>query len=156
MFLHKIPDSGLALLSWLLTCFIFIGVYFMVITFNRVARWIFGILTLILFSFEQFVGGVSLLRWNYFSSTFAIYGIDSSSVNAINAGVIGSALGVIIFICLLFPFLLATQLSNYRPGKWGVFGRFLGTWTKGAYSFSLFLVVELVVICVILFWRLLW
>lgn len=109
VFVHFTP-RGLALLGWMNVTALWITLVVAIISHKH--RWMGIVLTLILFIIEQFVAGLTLLKWNFWNSTFVVFHQQALYPNAMNLGILASVVAALVF-CIVYVILLVF----IRPGS---------------------------------------
>jgi hypothetical protein len=133
--LGHFTSYGIALVSWGVTTMIFVSLIMMIVD-NRRMAW-FGSFIVFL-SLEQFIGGLSLFKLNFWSSTYVIYGSHAYVANAANLGVIASALALAVFAIVWVGLLVMIRKDS--P---------LNVLTHVWVSFIMFLVFELAALAIL-------
>ncbi|EFA22862.1 hypothetical protein BIFGAL_03900 [Bifidobacterium gallicum DSM 20093 = LMG 11596] len=135
--LSMLEPRGVAMVSWEATLLGFIGLGMMIIDRHKIA-W-FSLFTLCLVV-EQFIAGLSLLKFNFWNSTYVIYGANARLANAANLGIIAAALGLAVFAVVWVGLLVCIKKTS--P---------LNVLTRVWVSFLFFIVIELLALAVVLF-----
>ena len=133
--LGHFTSYGIALVSCGVTTMIFVSLIMMIVD-NRRMAW-FGSFIVFL-SLEQFIGGLSLFKLNFWSSTYVIYGSHAYVANAANLGVIASALALAVFAIVWVGLLVMIRKDS--P---------LNVLTHVWVSFIMFLVFELAALAIL-------
>ncbi|KFI63719.1 hypothetical protein BCUN_1201 [Bifidobacterium cuniculi] len=89
-----VDSRGIVLVAWAVTAFMLVSLTMMLV--DRYRKTWFSIF-LVLLCGEQFIGGVSLLKFNFWYSTYVIYGEHARIANAANLGIIAAALALAAF-----------------------------------------------------------
>lgn len=103
-------------------------------------HWLWRILFAFALALEQLVAGVSLLKINFWYSTYVIYGDSAAIANAANLGIIGAGFGVAAFAVVRVGLLVVIKKES--P---------LNVLTRSWASFILFFVIEVIALLVVLF-----
>ncbi len=129
---------GLALIAWMDVTLAWISLTVAVISYRhrRSGLW----WTLVLFVIEQFLAGIALLKWNFWSSTFVVFQSRAIYANAINFGILASVVAA-----LAFGLLYIVLLLFVRPGSPADF------LTSAPAALCEYLVLELAAILIVLF-----
>lgn len=130
------PQGG-AFVGWIVTMAT-VACLFLALVDTK--RWIWRVLFLLALAGEQFVAGVSLLKLDFWYSTYVVYGESSAVANAANLGIIGAGFGVAAFAVIWVGLLVVIKTSS--P---------LNVLTRSWASFILFFVIEAISLLVVLF-----
>ncbi len=91
---ERIDPRGIALVAWAVTLFAFVSLAMMIVD-RRKIPWFTSFIVFL--SAEQFVSGVSLLKFDFWHSTYVMYGDSARIANAANLGIIAAALALAAF-----------------------------------------------------------
>lgn len=136
-----IDPRGWAMISWativaLLTC---LGNAIGAIAHRpRMYAWLWGAYAA--FVVEQFLGGLSLLKWNFWYSTHVVYGHADIYANAINLGILGAFIASLVFLFAFLVILIAVKPES--P---------LNALTRQPAVLLIFLFIEVIGLLVVLF-----
>ncbi|NEG69709.1 hypothetical protein F6S87_03585 [Bifidobacterium sp. BRDM6] len=134
LFSHLDPRS-VAMLSWEVTIVGFVGIAMMIV--DRAKTFWFGVFVVGLVC-EQFLAGLSLLKLDFWNSTYVMYGAEARVANAANLGIIGAAMGLAVFAVVWIGLLVVIKKTS--P---------LNILTNSWVSFALFIAVEVIAICIV-------
>lgn len=135
--LQLFDPRGLAIISWLSVVITFAALG------GAVAGWkrrLMGVVAFVTFAIEQFLGGFSLLKGDFWYSTYVVFHDDSIYANAVNLGILSATVGLMVFAILFVAVLVLIKRNS--P---------LNILTRGASALSLFLITELIALIVVLF-----
>jgi hypothetical protein len=135
--LENVDPRGLALLAWItvVLTFSFVGL--------AVAGWhrrFSGVMALCAFGLEQFLGGFSLLKGDFWYSTYVVFHDHAIYANAVNLGIISAVVGFVAFAVVFVAILILIKRTS--P---------LNVLTKAGPALSCYLVIELIALMVVLF-----
>lgn len=128
---------GLAFLSWTVTLIALTGLG-MAIVESR--TWLWRIVFVIGLAAEQFVAGLSLLKINFWYSTYVVYGNAAPLANATNLGIIAAGFGLAAYAVVWVGLLIAIRKES--P---------LNVLTRSWASFILFFAIQTVALLVVMF-----
>ena len=128
---------GIALVSWAVTMFAFVGLGMAVV---QTRLWAWRFLFVAGLAAEQFISGLCLLRGNFWYATYVVYGRYAQLANAGDLGVIAAGAGVAVFALLFVSILVLVRKDS--P---------LNVLTRSWVAFTLFFAVELACLLVVLF-----
>lgn len=103
-------------------------------------HWLWRILFAAALAVEQFVGGVSLLKVNFWYSTYVVYGDAAGVANAVNLGILGAGFALAAFAVIWVGLLVLIRKDS--P---------LNVLTRSWASFILFFVIETIALVVVMF-----
>lgn len=104
-----IDPRAIALISWSVTVFAVLSVVMLII--DRVkALWF--TLFVVLLCVEQFIGGVAMLRFDFWHSTYVIYGSAARVANAADLGIIAAGLALAVFAVVWVGLLVAIKKDS--------------------------------------------
>ncbi|WEV73148.1 hypothetical protein [Bifidobacterium sp. ESL0790] len=136
MLSHFAPQ-GIALVSWTVTV---VALACIGLSMVEEHGWFWRILFLVTLSAEQLIGGVSLLRFKFWYSTYVVYGPSSVLANAANLGIIAALFAVAVYAIVFVGLLIG--VSKDSP---------LNVLTHSWASFILFFVIEAIALLIVLF-----
>lgn len=136
--LERFDPRGLALISWMDVTLAWITLLQSIV--SRTHRRAGVVWLLVLFIIEQFLSGISLLKWNFWNSTYVVFHSRAIYANAINLGILASVVGAIVF-CFVYVILLVF----IRPRSKADF------LTSTPAALSEYLILELIALIVVLF-----
>lgn len=128
---------GVAFLAWIVTVGTVTGLGLAVVESRR---WLWRIVFCVGLAAEQFIGGVSLLKWDFWYSTYVVYGDAARMANAANLGTIAAGFGVAAFAVLWVGLLVMIRKDS--P---------LNVLTRSWASFILFFAIEAAALLVVMF-----
>lgn len=135
--LSAFDPRGLAFLSWMVTLVAFTGLG-MAIVESR--TWLWRIVFVIGLAAEQFVAGLSLLKFNFWYSTYVMYGDAAPLANATNLGIIAAGFAVAVFAVLWVGLLIVIPKESS-----------LNVLTHSWASFIMFFAIETIALLVVMF-----
>ena len=89
--LNLFTPRGVAFVSWTVTLTTFTGLGLAVVESRN---WLCRIVFVVGLAAEQFIAGLSLLKLNFWYSTYVVYGDSAQLPNAANLGIIAAGVGV--------------------------------------------------------------
>ena len=95
---------SMVFLAWAVTTLTFMA-FGMVFMDNRRVLW--GFVALFLFSAQQFICGIALVKTGFWYGTRVVYGAYANYANSLNVGVFTSAAGLAVFV-VVYLFILFT------------------------------------------------
>ncbi|NEG89447.1 hypothetical protein [Bifidobacterium aerophilum] len=128
---------GLAFLSWMVTLVALTGLGMAIVESQT---WLWRIVFVVGLAAEQFVAGLSLLKINFWYSTYVVYGDAASLANATNLGIIAAGFGVAAYAVVWVGLLVLIKKDS--P---------LNVLTRSWASFILFFLIETVALLVVMF-----
>lgn len=128
--------QGVAFSSWAVTV-VMVTCLAMSIVVAR--RMVWTVLFLLALAVEQFIGGVALLRFDFWYSTYVVYGPSAGLLNAVNLGIVSAMLGMAVFAVLFVGLLVIIRKES--P---------LNVLTQGWASMILFFVIEVIALLIVL------
>lgn len=132
-----VTPQGMAFLSWTVTL---VAVACLGVAIVDSGRWIWRILFVFGLAAEQFVAGLALLRFDFWYSTYVVYGDSAAVANAANLGIIAAGFGVAVFAVVWVGLLVIIRKDS--P---------LNVLTRSWASFILFFVIEAAALLVVMF-----
>lgn len=105
----SISSRGIAFFAWAICTFMFVSLTMMIVDRYRIF-W-FSCFTVLLCA-EQYIAGVSLLKFNFWYSTYVVYGDSAKIANAANLGIIASAIALAVFAILWVGILVTTKKES--------------------------------------------
>ncbi|MBW3082806.1 hypothetical protein [Bifidobacterium phasiani] len=135
--LSMLEPRGVALVAWAVTVMAFTGLALVIVeTRNRIGHIVFiaGLAA------EQFIGGLCLLRLDFWYSTYVIYGDSAPLANAANLGIIAAGIAVAVYAVVFVGLLVLIRKDS--P---------LNVLTRSWASYLLFFALEVVALFVVLF-----
>ncbi|WP_434735105.1 hypothetical protein [Bifidobacterium tibiigranuli] len=127
---------GVAFVSWTVTLLAITGLGLMIVD---VRKWLWGTVFVIGLAAEQFIAGLCLLRFNFWYSTYVVYGKSAGLANAANLGIIAAGFGLAVFAVLWVGLLVLVRKDS--P---------LNVLTRSWASFIMFFVIELIALGIVL------
>jgi hypothetical protein len=134
--LNLLNAQGVAFVSWTVTLLAVTGLGLMIVD---VHKWLWRTVFAVSLAAEQFIAGLCLLRFNFWYSTYVVYGESAGLANAANLGIIAAGFGVAVFAVLWVGLLVLVRKDS--P---------LNVLTRSWASFILFFVIELIALAVVL------
>lgn len=128
---------GLALVSWMSVVATFAALGLAVAGWHRKISVIGAFLA---FAFEQFLGGLSLLKGNFWYSTYVVFHDQAIYANAVNLGIIAAVAGFVAFAIIFVAILIFIKRTS--P---------LNVLTRAGSALSCYLILELVSLFIVLF-----
>ena len=92
--LNLFTPRGVAFVSWTVTLTTFTGLGLAVVESRN---WLCRIVFVVGLAAEQFIAGLSLLKLNFWYSTYVVYGDSAQLPNAANLGIIAAGVGVAVY-----------------------------------------------------------
>lgn len=124
--METFTPQGIAFVSWLVTATALTGLGMAVI---ESSRWFWRIVFLVGLAAEQLIAGASLLRFDFWYSTYVVYGRYSPLADAANMGIIAAggaaAVFAVVFVGLLVIIRRDSPL-NVLTRSWAAFLLFAG------------------------------
>ncbi|WP_314686124.1 hypothetical protein [uncultured Bifidobacterium sp.] len=119
--METFTPQGIAFVSWVVTATALTGLGMAVI---ESSRWFWRIVFLVGLAAEQLIAGASLLRFDFWYSTYVVYGRYSPLANAANMGIIAAggaaAAFAVVFVGLLVLIRRDSPL-NVLTRSWAAF-----------------------------------
>lgn len=136
-FFDELTPQGVALVSWTVTVLAFTA---FAMTLVYTGRWFWRVLFVVGLACEQFIGGLCLLRFDFWYATYVVYGQSAGLANAANFGIIAAGFGVAVYAVLFVGLLVLIRKDS--P---------LNVLTRSWVSFTMFFGIELIALCIVLF-----
>lgn len=130
-------QRGLAFVSWVVTMIAVTGLGLAVV---ETRTWLWRVVFVIGLAAEQLIAGVSLLKFDFWYSTYVVYGDDAGLANAANLGIVAAGVGVAVFAVLWVGLLVLIRKDS--P---------LNVLTRSWASFIMFFAIETVALLIVLF-----
>ena len=134
--METFTPQGIAFVSWGVTGLALTGLGMAVIESDR---WFWRMVFVVGLAAEQFIAGVSLLRFDFWYSTYVVYGSYSALANAANLGIIASGAAAAVFAVVFVGLLVVIRRDS--P---------LNVLTRSWAAFILFAVIEAAGLAVVL------
>lgn len=134
---QMLQPRAVAMVSWEATMLGIIGLGMVILDRHKKGWFVLFIVGLVL---EQFIAGVAMLKFNFWGSTYVMYGEASDVANAANLGIISAILGLAVFAVIWIGLLIAIK----KDSPLNVLAR---TWV----SFVFFIVMELLALAIVEF-----
>ncbi|MCH4209819.1 hypothetical protein [Bifidobacterium sp.] len=134
--LNLLNAQGVAFVSWAVTFVTLAALGLMVVD---VHKWLWRAFFAISLAAEQFIAGLCLLRFNFWYSTYVVYGKSAGLANAANLGIIGAVFAVAAFAVLWVGLLVLIRKDS--P---------LNVLTHSWASFIMFFVIEAIALAIVL------
>lgn len=135
--LMNFDPRGLALLSWIVVVVTFAALGLAV---NGWRRRVWIVVAVLAFATEQFLGGLALLKTDFWHSTYVVFHKNAVYANAINLGIISAVAGLVAFAVVFVAILVLIKRTS--P---------LNVLTRAGSAMSSFLVIELIALSIVLF-----
>ncbi|KFI44789.1 hypothetical protein GA0061078_0928 [Bifidobacterium bohemicum] len=128
---------GLAFVSWTVTVVLFATVALSIVEEHA---WLWRVLMLFVLTVEQLMAGVCLLRFDFWHSTYVVYGERSALPDAVNLGIVAALFAVAVYAVLFVGLLIGVKRTS--P---------LNVLTRSWAAFLMFFVIEVVALLIVLF-----
>lgn len=128
---------GAAFCTWTVTVVMFTC---MAMSIIETKHWFWRVPFLLSLAFEQFIAGIAMLRFDFWYSTYVVYGSSAGVFNAMDLGIIAAGVAVAVFAVLFVGLLVIIRKDS--P---------LNVLTQGWASMILFFVIEVVALIIVLF-----
>lgn len=135
--LSPFSPQGIALVAWTVTV---VSLACIGLSIVEEHAWFWRVLFLVTLTAEQLIGGVSLLRFKFWFSTYVAYGPSSVLANAANLGIIAALFAVAVYAIVFVGLLIG--INKDSP---------LNVLTHSWASFVLFFVIEAIALLIVLF-----
>lgn len=135
--LSSYDPRGLALVSWMSVVATFAALGLAVAGWHRKISIAVAFLA---FAFEQFLGGFSLLKGNFWYSTYVVFHDQAIYANAVNLGIIAAVAGFVAFAVIFVAILIFIKRTS--P---------LNVLTRAGSALSCYLLLELIALFIVLF-----
>lgn len=132
-----IDPRAIALVSWSSTVFAFASLAMLIIDRLK-ALWF--TLFIVLLCIEQCISGLAMLRFDFWNSTYVIYGSSANIANAANLGILSAMLALAIFAVVWVGLLITIRKDS--P---------LNVLTHVWSSLILYFAIELIALLIVLF-----
>lgn len=133
----RVTPQGMALLGWSVTVIALLILAMAVLESHNI---LWRILFLVALAGEQFLAGMALLRLNFWTATYVIYGKASLGMNALNIGIIAAGAALAVFAVLYVGMLVIIK----KDSKINILTR---SWS----AMTLFFVIEVLALLVAMF-----
>ncbi|MCH9276418.1 hypothetical protein JS533_009095 [Bifidobacterium amazonense] len=130
-------QRGLVFLAWTVTLVTLTGLGMAVVESKT---WLWRIVFVIGLAAEQFIAGLSLLKLDFWYSTYVVYGDAAPLANATNLGIIAAGFGVAAYAVLWVGLLILIRKDS--P---------LSVLTRSWASFIMFFAIEAAALLIVLF-----
>lgn len=134
---QSLQPRAVAMVSWEATMLGIIGLGMVILDRHKTGWFMLFVFGLIV---EQFIAGISMLKFNFWGSTYVMYGTASGVANAANLGIIAAIMGLAVFAVIWIGLLIAVK----KESPLNVLAR---TWV----SFVFFIVMEILALLVVEF-----
>ncbi|WEV41733.1 hypothetical protein OZX57_07110 [Bifidobacterium sp. ESL0682] len=134
--LSHFSPQGVALISW--TVMVFVLATF-ALSFVEAHAWLWRNLFLLSLAVEQLIGGICLLKFKFWFSTYVVYQASSVLVNAANLGIIAALLAAGVFVVLFVGLLIGIKKDSS-----------LNILTRSWAAFLMFFVIEGIALLIVL------
>lgn len=135
--LNILTPQGMAFVSWTVTLAALTCLGLAVVDS---AHWLWRILFAVALAAEQLIAGLALLRFDFWYSTYVVYGKSSAVANAANLGIISAGFAVAVFAVVWVGLLV--MIKKDSP---------LNVLTRSWATFILFFVFEVCALLIVLF-----
>lgn len=105
----NVDPRGIALVAWAVTLFAFVSLAMMIVDRRKIPWFISFVVFL---CGEQFVSGVSLLKFDFWHSTYVMYGDSARIANAANLGIIAASLALAVFAVVWVGLLVVVKKDS--------------------------------------------
>ncbi|MBW3081236.1 hypothetical protein [Bifidobacterium saguinibicoloris] len=129
--------QGVTFLSWTVTLVALAGLGLAVVDSGR---WLWRVVFTVGLAAEQFIAGVCLLRFDFWYSTYVVYGDAAAMANAADLGIIAAGFGVAVFAVVWVGLLVIIRKDS--P---------LNVLTRSWTSFILFFAIETAALLIVMF-----
>lgn len=129
--------QGVTFVSWLVTVLMFTGLGMLIVDTRR---WLWRVVFVIGVIAEQLIAGMCLLRFNFWYSTYVVYGSAAPLANAANLGIMTAGVAVAVYAVVFVGLLVVIRKDS--P---------LNVLTHSWASFTMFFVIEVVALCITMF-----
>lgn len=133
----KLSVQGVMFISWLVTVLAFTGLGMLIVDSRR---WLWRVVFVLGVIAEQFIAGMCLLRFNFWYSTYVVYGSDAPLANAANLGIMAAGAAVAVYALVFVGLLVAIRKDS--P---------LNALTHSWASLTMFFVIEVAALCIVMF-----
>lgn len=133
----KLSVQGVVFISWLVTVLAFTGLGMLIVDSRR---WLWRVVFVLGVIAEQFIAGMCLLRFNFWYSTYVVYGSDAPLANAANLGIMAAGAAVAVYALVFVGLLVAIRKDS--P---------LNALTHSWASLTMFFVIEVAALCIVMF-----
>lgn len=107
--LGMVDPRGIALVAWAATVFLFLSVTMLIVDHIR-AFWFPAFVALL--CAEQFIAGLAMLRFDFWHSTYVIYGDAARLANAADLGIIAAAFALAAFALVWVGLLIGIRKDS--------------------------------------------
>ena len=107
--LSGFTPQGIALISWTASNVALIGLAFCIIESHH---WWWKAIMLVGVACEQFIAGACLLKWNFWYSTYVLYGDQARLANAANLGILAAAFATMAFAIVFVGLLVLIRKDS--------------------------------------------
>ncbi|MBT1173467.1 hypothetical protein JS528_08945 [Bifidobacterium sp. MA2] len=135
--LNVFTPQGMAFLAWTVTL---VTIACLGLAIVDSGRWLWRIIFAFALAGEQLAAGVSLLKFDFWYSTYVVYGDSAAVANAANLGIIAAGFGVAVFAVIWVGLLVVIRKDS--P---------LNVLTRSWASFILFFAIEVIALLVVMF-----
>lgn len=105
----NVDPRGIALVAWAVTLFAFVSLAMMIVD-RRKIPWFASFVVFL--CGEQFISGVSLLKFDFWHSTYVMYGDSARIANAANLGIIAASIALAVFAVVWVGLLVAIKKDS--------------------------------------------
>ncbi|MGN0109095.1 MAG: hypothetical protein ACI38B_03330 [Bifidobacterium sp.] len=133
----KLSMQGVMFVSWLVTVLAFTGLGMLIVDSRR---WLWRVVFVLGIIAEQLIAGMCLLRFNFWYSTYVVYGSDAPLANAANLGIMAAGVAVAVYALVFVGLLVAIRKDS--P---------LNALTHSWASLTMFFVIEVAALCIVMF-----
>ena len=124
-------------ISWLVTVLALTGLGMLIVDTRR---WLWRLVFVVGVVAEQLVAGLCLLRFNFWYSTYVVFGPSAPLANAANLGIMAAGAAVAVYAVVFVGLLIVVRKDS--P---------LNVLTRSWASFTLFFVIEVAALCIVMF-----
>lgn len=136
-FFEAFMPQGIALVAWAVTVIAFTSLAMSLVDSHS---WFWRGMFVVWLAAEQLIAGLCLLRFDYWYSTYVVYGDAAGRANAANLGIIAAGFGVAVYAVIFVGLLVVIRKDS--P---------LNVLTRSWASFILFYVIEVIALLIVLF-----
>lgn len=135
--LSMLEPRGVALVAWAVTVVALTGLGLVIVETRNL---IWHVVFIVGLAAEQFIGGLCLLRLDFWYSTYVIYGDSAALANAANLGIIAAGIALAVYAVVFVGLLVLIRKDS--P---------LNILTRSWASYLLFFGLEVVALLIVLF-----
>lgn len=133
----RLSVQGVMFIAWLVTVLACTGLGMLIVDARR---WLWRVVFVAGVIAEQLIAGLCLLRFNFWYSTYVVFGDAAPLANAANLGIMTAGAAVAVYAIVFVGLLIVVRKDS--P---------LNVLTRSWASFTLFFVIEVVSLCIVMF-----